>query len=103
MPLELGYLLPTRERIMVGKHETGDIIALGDLADQLGIDSVWIGDSLLAKPRHDPLTLIAAIAARTADRSFPGAPPRRAPSGCRESPVDELGGMRVRGGFVDKG
>ena len=65
MPLELGYLLPTRERIMVGKHETGDIIALGDLADQLGIDSVWIGDSLLAKPRHDPLTLIAAIAART--------------------------------------
>ena len=65
MPLELGYLLPTRERIMVGKHETGDIIALGDVADQLGIDSVWIGDSLLAKPRHDPLTLIAAIAART--------------------------------------
>ena len=65
MPLELGYLLPTRERIMVGKHETRDIIALGDLADQLGIDSVWIGDSLLAKPRHDPLTLIAAIAART--------------------------------------
>ncbi|MFT7571295.1 MAG: alkanesulfonate monooxygenase SsuD [Paracoccaceae bacterium] len=65
MSLELGYLLPTRERIMVGKHETGDIIALGDLADQLGIDSVWIGDSLLAKPRHDPLTLIAAIAART--------------------------------------
>ncbi len=65
MPLKLGYLLPTRERIMVGKHETDDIIALGDLADQLGIDSVWIGDSLLAKPRHDPLTLIAAIAART--------------------------------------
>ena len=33
MPLKLGYLLPTRERIMVGKHETDDIIALGDLAD----------------------------------------------------------------------
>ena len=65
MPIELGYLLPTRERIMVGKHDTGDVIALGDLADKLGIDSVWIGDSLLAKPRHDPLTLIAAIAART--------------------------------------
>lgn len=65
MTLALGYLLPTRERIMVGKHDTGDIIALGDLADQLGVDSVWIGDSLLAKPRHDPITLMAAIAART--------------------------------------
>jgi len=65
MTLELGYLLPTRERAMVGIHETGEIIALGDRADELGIDSVWIGDSLLAKPRHDPLTLIGAIAART--------------------------------------
>ena len=64
MALKLGYLLPTRERAMVGIHETGEIIALGDRADELGIDSVWIGDSLLAKPRHDPLTMIAAIAAR---------------------------------------
>ncbi len=27
--------------------------------------SVWVGDSLLARPRHDPLTLLAAVAART--------------------------------------
>ena len=65
MPLELGYLLPTRERIAVGIHETAEIIALGDRAEQLGIDSVWIGDSLLAKPRHEPLALCTAIAART--------------------------------------
>src|SRR5471030_223105 len=25
----------------------------------------WVGDSLLARPRHDPLTLLAAVAART--------------------------------------
>ncbi len=65
MTLKLGYLLPTRERIMVGKHEVQEIIALGDLADEIGVDSVWIGDSLLAKPRHDPLALIGAIAGRT--------------------------------------
>ena len=65
MSLQLGYLLPTRERIMVGTHEVQEILALGDLADELGVDSVWIGDSLLAKPRHDPLALIGAIAGRT--------------------------------------
>lgn len=65
MPISLGYLLPTRERIMVGVHETGPILALADRAEALGVDSVWIGDSLLAKPRHEPLALIAAIAGRT--------------------------------------
>ncbi len=65
MSLSLGYLLPTRERIMVGVHETTQILQLGDHADNVGLDSVWIGDSLLAKPRHDPLSLIAAIAGRT--------------------------------------
>lgn len=66
MAVELGYLLPTRERVMVGVHETADILALGDKAEDVGLDAVWIGDSLLARPRHDPLTLAAAIAARTA-------------------------------------
>ncbi len=65
MTVSLGYLLPTRERVMAGQHGTGPILALADRAADLGFDSVWIGDSLLAKPRHDPLTLCAAIAART--------------------------------------
>ncbi len=34
-------------------------------AEALGFNSVWVGDSLLARPRHDPLTLLAAVAART--------------------------------------
>ncbi|WP_416897353.1 MAG: LLM class flavin-dependent oxidoreductase [Minwuia sp.] len=62
---KLGYLLPTRERIMAGKHETGPILALAERAEDLGFDSLWIGDSLLARPRHEPLTLLAAVAART--------------------------------------
>ncbi len=65
MTLEVGYLLPTRERIVAGVHETGPILALADRAEALGLDAVWIGDSLLAKPRHEPLALIAAIAGRT--------------------------------------
>src|SRR5476651_2187686 len=61
----LGYLLPTRERIMEGIHETAPLLALAEKAEALGFDSVWVGDSLLARPRHDPLTLLAAVAART--------------------------------------
>ena len=61
----IGYLLPTRERIMAGRPETGPLLALAERAEGLGYDSVWIGDSLLAKPRHDPITLMAAVAART--------------------------------------
>ncbi len=62
---KLGYLLPTRERIMEGVHETAPLLALAEKAEALGFDSVWVGDSLLARPRHDPLTLLAAVAART--------------------------------------
>ena len=65
MTVSLGYLLPTRELCMAGVHETRSILALADRAEALGLDSVWIGDSLLAKPRHEPLSLLAAIAART--------------------------------------
>jgi probable F420-dependent oxidoreductase len=65
MTIELGYLLPTRERIVAGHHDTNPILSLADHAEDLGLDSVWVGDSLLAKPRHEPLALLAAIAGRT--------------------------------------
>ena len=61
----LGYLLPTRERVMEGHPEIASLLALAERAEALGFDSVWVGDSLLARPRHDPLTLLAAAAART--------------------------------------
>ena len=61
----LGYLLPTRERIMGGQPETASLLALAERAEALGFDSVWVGDSLLARPRHDALTLLTAVAART--------------------------------------
>ncbi len=65
MAPRIGYLLPTREAVMQGRPETGPLLALAERAEGLGYDSVWVGDSLLARPRHDPLTLLAAVAART--------------------------------------
>jgi alkanesulfonate monooxygenase SsuD/methylene tetrahydromethanopterin reductase-like flavin-dependent oxidoreductase (luciferase family) len=65
MAAQIGYLLPTRERVMEGRPETAPLLELAVRAEGLGVDSVWVGDSLLARPRHDPLTLLAAVAART--------------------------------------
>jgi alkanesulfonate monooxygenase SsuD/methylene tetrahydromethanopterin reductase-like flavin-dependent oxidoreductase (luciferase family) len=64
MAPQIGYLLPTREAIMQGRPETGPLLALAERAGGLGFDSVWVGDSLTARPRHDPLTLLAAVAGR---------------------------------------
>ena len=64
MPPKIGYLLPTRELIMEGRHDAASLLALAERAEALGYASVWVGDSVLARPRHDPLTLLAAVAAR---------------------------------------
>jgi len=62
---KIGYLLPTRESMMEGRPEATPLVALAERADALGYDSVWIGDSVISRPRHDPITLLAAAAART--------------------------------------
>jgi alkanesulfonate monooxygenase SsuD/methylene tetrahydromethanopterin reductase-like flavin-dependent oxidoreductase (luciferase family) len=63
MTVQIGYLLPTRERIMAGDPGTTKLLDSGRRAADLGYDSLWAGDSLIARPRHDPLTLLAAAAA----------------------------------------
>lgn len=65
MAVEIGVLIPTRDVVMSGRPETGPLLTLAEHAEASGFDSVWIGDSLTARPRHEPLTLMAAIAART--------------------------------------
>ena len=65
--LKLGYLLPTRENILRGEHSTRGLLDAARQAQALGFDSIWVGDSLLARPRHDPLTLLAAIASVVSD------------------------------------
>src|SRR5260370_17400766 len=65
MPTRIGYLLPTREQVMEGRPEAAPLLALAERAEGLGYDSIWVGDSILARPRHEPLTLLSAVAART--------------------------------------
>ena len=65
MAVELGVLIPTREAIMSGRPETAPLLTMAERAEAAGFDAVWIGDSLIARPRHEPLTLLAAVAART--------------------------------------
>jgi probable F420-dependent oxidoreductase len=64
MPPRIGYLLPTREQIMEGQPDAAPLLDLATRAEALGYDSVWVGDSVLARPRHDPLTLLAGVAGR---------------------------------------
>jgi probable F420-dependent oxidoreductase len=65
MPPRIGYLLPTREKIMAGEPDAAPLLALAERAERLGFDSIWVGDSITARPRHEPLTLLAAVAGRT--------------------------------------
>ena len=62
--LKLGYLLPTREQIMAGIPETRGMLEHANRAEAVGFDAIWVGDSLTARPRHEPLSLLAAVAAR---------------------------------------
>ena len=65
--IKLGVLLPTRALLMVGDAPTNanPVINMAQMAEESGLDSVWVGDSLTAKPRLEPLTTLAAIASRT--------------------------------------
>ena len=61
-----GYLLPTREVVMAaGDPDFASMIDLAETAEGLGFDSVWCGDSVLAHPRLEALSTLAAIAGRT--------------------------------------
>jgi alkanesulfonate monooxygenase SsuD/methylene tetrahydromethanopterin reductase-like flavin-dependent oxidoreductase (luciferase family) len=64
-PVPLGYLLPTREQVMEGRPEAAPLLRLAEQAEDLGFASVWVGDSLLARPRHEPLALLGGVAGRT--------------------------------------
>ena len=45
--------------------DADSILRMAEAAEEGGLDSVWVGDSLTAKPRLEPLTTLAAVAART--------------------------------------
>ena len=58
-------LLPSREVLLWAGGDLAFLIEAARRAEQLGYDSVWVGDSLLARPRGEPVTLLAAAAGAT--------------------------------------
>jgi alkanesulfonate monooxygenase SsuD/methylene tetrahydromethanopterin reductase-like flavin-dependent oxidoreductase (luciferase family) len=64
MHRELGISLPNR--LVSFGFPARELVDLASAAEQSGVlGSVWVGDSLLAKPRLEALTLLAAVASRT--------------------------------------
>ena len=65
--VQLGCLLPTRGLLLADRKPTDaeTVLRLATWAEEAGMDSVWVGDSLTAKPRLEAMTTLAAIAART--------------------------------------
>ena len=64
---KLGVLLPTRGLLLGGEQppNADRIIRMAERVEAAGLDSVWVGDSLTAKPRLEPLAMLGAIATRT--------------------------------------
>ena len=67
-----GYLLPTRgvvfssdDRAELTARVQADVVGLARRAESLGYEAVWVGDSVLAKPRLEPLSTLAAVAGST--------------------------------------
>lgn len=102
-----GFLLPTRNSVMTSddaatltaKTNT-DVVGLAERAESAGFDSVWVGDSALAKPRHEPLTTLASLATATNSVSLGTAaylPPLRHPVHIAHmtATVDQLSGGRL--------
>ena len=65
--MKFGILLPTRRLVMEGGEpgHFNEIVELAQTAEQAGLESVWVGDSLTAKPRLEPLSALTAIATHT--------------------------------------
>ena len=63
--INFGVLLPTREAVMSGRSDPSTLMQIAERAEALGFSSVWVGDSLTARPRIDALTTLAAVGART--------------------------------------
>jgi len=61
----LGCLPPIHEWVMKSRNETGSLLVPAEHAKAPGFGVLRAGASVLVRPRHDALTLLAAVAART--------------------------------------
>jgi len=63
--VEFGVNLNNREPLIAPDYNLADLLDLAVLAEDVGFDSVWVGDSLFSKPRYEPLSLMSALTQRT--------------------------------------
>jgi alkanesulfonate monooxygenase SsuD/methylene tetrahydromethanopterin reductase-like flavin-dependent oxidoreductase (luciferase family) len=65
--MRVGILIPTRGVVIqsVRRPPVEECWTMARLADQAGYDAVWVGDSIVAKPRLEPLTTLAYLAGIT--------------------------------------
>lgn len=64
---EVGILIPTRQAVLTSR-ERPPLDALWEVArraEALGVDGLWVGDSITARPRVEVLTTLAYLAAIT--------------------------------------
>src|SRR5215212_7505677 len=63
--VKFGLTLPNRG-VITGATSMVEMLELAEMADAETIwDSVWVGDSILAKPRLDAIALLGALAVKT--------------------------------------
>ena len=63
--VRFGLTLSNRG-VLLGLTQPDEILEMAELAEASGaFDHVWVGDSIMAKPRMESITLMAGIAART--------------------------------------
>jgi alkanesulfonate monooxygenase SsuD/methylene tetrahydromethanopterin reductase-like flavin-dependent oxidoreductase (luciferase family) len=63
--MKIGLTLPNRG-VLFGATTPEQMLQMAEIADQSGqFASVWVGDSLLGKPRMESIALLAGVAART--------------------------------------
>jgi len=65
--MRIGVLLPTRAIVMRSARRPAveECWEMARYCDRAGYDAVWVGDSVVAKPRLEPLTTLAYVAAMT--------------------------------------
>jgi alkanesulfonate monooxygenase SsuD/methylene tetrahydromethanopterin reductase-like flavin-dependent oxidoreductase (luciferase family) len=65
--MRIGILIPTRGIVMrsARRPDVDECWAMARHCDRAGYDTVWVGDSVVAKPRLEPLTTLAYLAAIT--------------------------------------
>jgi alkanesulfonate monooxygenase SsuD/methylene tetrahydromethanopterin reductase-like flavin-dependent oxidoreductase (luciferase family) len=63
--VNFGVNLNNREPLIAPDYDLQMLLDLSGEVEELGFDSVWVGDSLFSKPRYEPITLLSAISQRT--------------------------------------